>query len=107
MQLGSISNCPLPSVHVNLPSMTRGRKKDLTIPPSRALTQQRDYRARKAQYIAELQARCIKAEDENLRLRRELELARAGHPGPSSMFSPETVSDILLRRSLIIVLNGL
>lgn len=32
--------------------MTRGRKKDLTIPPSRALAQQRDYRARKAQYVS-------------------------------------------------------
>jgi hypothetical protein len=34
--------------------MTRGRKKDLTIPPSRALAQQRDYRARKAEYVYSL-----------------------------------------------------
>ncbi|KAF7977753.1 hypothetical protein HWV62_2844 [Athelia sp. TMB] len=66
--------------------MTRGRKKDLTIPPSRALAQQRDYRARKAQYVEQLEKRCQATEIENLRLKKELELARAGVP---SMFSPQ------------------
>lgn len=60
--------------------MVRGRKKDLTVPPTRQLTLQRDYRARKARYITELEQRCLKAEEENTRLRRELELARAAMP---------------------------
>lgn len=73
--------------------MTRGRKKDFTIPPSRALTQQRDYRARKAQYITELEERCKKAEDENAKLRRELEITRAEIP-PSASISPEMVCPV-------------
>jgi hypothetical protein len=60
--------------------MVRGRKRDLTAPPTRQLTQQRNYRARKARYLTELEQRCLKAEDENVRLRRELELARAAMP---------------------------
>ncbi|ESK87824.1 basic region leucin zipper protein [Moniliophthora roreri MCA 2997] len=60
--------------------MTRGRKKDLTIPPSRALTQQRDYRARKAQYLAELESRCQRLQEENDTLREELSSLRAGLP---------------------------
>ncbi|RXW23355.1 hypothetical protein EST38_g2521 [Candolleomyces aberdarensis] len=67
--------------------MTRGRKKDLTIPPTRALTQQRDYRARKAHYVAELEERCRIAEEENVRLRRDLELARASLTVPY-LFNP-------------------
>jgi hypothetical protein len=70
--------------------MTRGRKKDLTIPTSRSLTQQRDYRARKAQYVANLERRCKVAEDENERLRKELEMVRGGLQGPFT-FNPETV----------------
>ncbi|TFK25532.1 hypothetical protein FA15DRAFT_686976 [Coprinopsis marcescibilis] len=62
--------------------MTRGRKKDLTIPPTRSLVQQRDYRARKASYIADLEQRCQKAEEENARLRNELDLARANMAVP-------------------------
>ncbi len=53
--------------------MTRGRRKDLTIPPSRALLQQRDYRARKAQYVSDLEERCRKAEVENAELRKEVD----------------------------------
>ncbi|KAJ6626803.1 hypothetical protein B0H10DRAFT_1941447 [Mycena sp. CBHHK59/15] len=68
--------------------MARGRKKDPTIPPTRALTLQRDYRARKSQYIADLEARCRAAEEENVRLRRELALARQGS---ASTLSPEMV----------------
>lgn len=71
--------------------MTRGRKKDLTIPPSRALVQQRDYRARKAQYVSELEDRCRRAEDENERLRRDLAEARAGLAVPAAAFDPQTV----------------
>lgn len=62
--------------------MTRGRKKDLTIPPTRSLVQQRDYRARKAHYVAELEDRCRRAEEENKQLRQELEVARANMSVP-------------------------
>ncbi|KAF5349318.1 hypothetical protein D9758_011791 [Tetrapyrgos nigripes] len=67
--------------------MTRGRKKDLTIPPSRALTQQRDYRARKAKYVAELEDRYRKVEAENVSLRAEIETLRAGLPFTQSVDS--------------------
>lgn len=71
--------------------MTRGRKKDLTIPPSRTLVQQRDYRARKANYVASLEERCRSAEEENATLRRELAEARARLVNPALLL-PETVS---------------
>lgn len=74
--------------------MTRGRKKDLTIPPSRTLVQQRDYRARKANYVAGLEERCRKAEEENASLRRELAEARARLVNPALLL-PETVSAAL------------
>ncbi|KAF4621333.1 hypothetical protein D9613_000543 [Agrocybe pediades] len=69
--------------------MTRGRKKDLTIPPTRSLVQQRDYRARKANYIASLEERCRKAEEENAQLRQELMQTRARLENPATML-PET-----------------
>ncbi|ETW80580.1 hypothetical protein HETIRDRAFT_434636 [Heterobasidion irregulare TC 32-1] len=61
--------------------MTRGRKKDMTIPPSRSLAQQRAYRDRRAKYVADLEERCRVAEAENTRLRRELAIAKAGSSG--------------------------
>ncbi|KAF8070329.1 hypothetical protein FPV67DRAFT_1486956 [Lyophyllum atratum] len=70
--------------------MTRGRKKDLTIPPTRALVQQRDYRARRAQYVAELEERVHKAEEENIQLRNELAAARAGQAGPPLALDSQT-----------------
>ena len=57
--------------------MTRGRRKDTTLPPSRTLAVQRAYRDRKAKYLSDLEDRCRKAEEENERLRNELELARS------------------------------
>ncbi|KAF5351957.1 hypothetical protein D9756_007439 [Leucocoprinus leucothites] len=69
--------------------MTRGRKKDLTIPATRALVQQRDYRARKAHYVAELEERVRKAEAENVQLRKDLEAARAGLPIPATPLNPQ------------------
>ncbi|TFK74598.1 hypothetical protein BDN72DRAFT_892949 [Pluteus cervinus] len=69
--------------------MTRGRKKDLTIPPTRALVQQRDYRARKAQYVSELEERVRRAEEENAQLRKDLACARAGLAVPATVFNPE------------------
>ncbi|TFK54313.1 hypothetical protein OE88DRAFT_1654927 [Heliocybe sulcata] len=73
--------------------MTRGRKKDLTIPPTRALTQQRDYRARKAQYLADLEERCLKAEEENMQLKKRIEALEAqnGISAAAMRFSPEMV----------------
>jgi len=73
--------------------MTRGRKKDLTIPPSRTLVQQRDYRARKAHYVASLEERCRNAEEENMQLRTELAEARAQVANPALLL-PHTVSEI-------------
>jgi hypothetical protein len=60
--------------------MTRGRQKDTTLPQSRALIVQRAYRDRKAKYIADLEDRCRKAEEENVRLKEELALARSQSP---------------------------
>src|SRR5579863_10370618 len=57
--------------------MTRGRRKDTSLPPSRALFIQRAYRDRKAKYLSDLEERCRKAEEDNERLRKELELARS------------------------------
>ncbi|KAI9429791.1 hypothetical protein H4582DRAFT_149467 [Lactarius indigo] len=57
--------------------MTRGRRKDTTLPLSRGLIIQRAYRDRKAKYIADLEDRCRKAEEENVRLKEELALARS------------------------------
>ena len=77
--------------------MTRGRRKDLTIPPSRALLQQRDYRARKAQYVADLEERVRRADEENDRLRKELEVLRLRAAASGSMGpSPEVVCTIVL-----------
>ncbi|KAI0775679.1 hypothetical protein BD413DRAFT_470728 [Trametes elegans] len=74
--------------------MTRGRRKDMTIPPSRALLQQRDYRARKAQYLADLEVRVKKAEEDNALLRQQVESLQAklqaAAPAPSqSPYGPE------------------
>ncbi|KAG6821047.1 hypothetical protein H0H93_007937 [Arthromyces matolae] len=70
--------------------MTRGRKKDLTIPPTRALVQQRDYRARRARYVSDLEERVRKAEEENEKLRHELAAARSGHAAAPSSFDSQT-----------------
>ncbi|KAF8192817.1 hypothetical protein K438DRAFT_1969937 [Mycena galopus ATCC 62051] len=70
--------------------MPRGRKKDPTIPANRALTVQRDYRARKAQYVADLEARCAAAEAENVRLRQEVAFLR-GQSGPPETLSPAAI----------------
>lgn len=75
--------------------MTRGRKKDLTIPPTRALVQQRDYRARKAQYVSELEERCARAEEENIQLRKDLAVVRSGSALPAAVFDPLTVCSSL------------
>ena len=45
----------------------------MSIPPSRALLQQRDYRARKAQHVADLEERCRRLDAENNELRKEVE----------------------------------
>ncbi|KAH9083484.1 hypothetical protein EDB83DRAFT_2511804 [Lactarius deliciosus] len=63
--------------------MTRGRQKDTTLPLSRGLVIQRAYRDRKAKYIADLEDRCREAEEENVRLKEELALARSQSPNAS------------------------
>ena len=73
--------------------MTRGRKKDLTIPPTRSLTQQRDYRARKANYVNQLELHCRKIEEENAELKKELVDVRARLVNPV-VVHPETVSRV-------------
>jgi hypothetical protein len=73
--------------------MTRGRKKDLTIPPTRALIQQRDYRAKRAHYVASLEDRCRRVEEENAHLREELAAVKAAiGTVPSIPRNHETVS---------------
>jgi hypothetical protein len=62
--------------------MTRGRKKDMTLPATRALTQQRDYRARKAQYLSDIERRLYESEAENRRLKAELNAIKNGTPMP-------------------------
>lgn len=77
--------------------MTRGRRKDLTIPPSRALLQQRDYRARKAQYVTDLEERVRRVEEENARLRKEVDVLRLRAAAPGSMGpSPEVVRTVYI-----------
>ncbi|KAJ7633552.1 basic region leucin zipper protein [Mycena polygramma] len=72
--------------------MTRGRKKDTTIPPTRALALQRDYRARKTQYIADLETRCKATEEENVRLKEEVAFLRAqGSASGSTTLSPAAI----------------
>jgi hypothetical protein len=70
--------------------MTRGRRKDTTLPPSRPLIIQRAYRDRKAKHLSDLEDRCRKAEEENERLRNELELARS-EPASSVIINSELV----------------
>lgn len=71
--------------------MARGRKKNLALPPSRSLEHQRAFRARKANYLAELEERCHRAEAENDMLRREVASLRDALPITPSI-NPEIVS---------------
>ncbi|KAJ3891978.1 hypothetical protein GG344DRAFT_76365 [Lentinula edodes] len=52
--------------------MVRGRKRDVSAPLTRSLILQRDYRARKAKYISDLETRYQKLEADNLRLSKEV-----------------------------------
>lgn len=53
--------------------MVRGRKRDVGAPLTRSLVLQRDYRARKAQYVSDLETRCQKLENDNNKLSKEVE----------------------------------
>lgn len=93
----SLNASTLPYLHAPHHTMTRGRRKDLSIPPSRALLQQRDYRARKARYVADLEDRARAAEEENARLKDEVDALRArlntpGHPGYRPSPGPEVAA---------------
>ncbi|KAF5376784.1 hypothetical protein D9757_009465 [Collybiopsis confluens] len=57
--------------------MVRGRKRDVSAPLTRSLVLQRDYRARKARYVTELESRCQKLENDNGRLSKEVEELKA------------------------------
>ena len=71
--------------------MTRGHKKDLTITPTRALINQRNYRARRVQYISDLEECIHSLEAENAQLRIDLEAVRAGQAAsPQASFDPQT-----------------
>ncbi|KAF9018014.1 hypothetical protein BDZ89DRAFT_363848 [Hymenopellis radicata] len=71
-------------------TMTRGRKKDMTIPTTRALTQQRDYRARRAQYVSDLEEKCRALESENDSLRQEVRTLRIKLPA-TTVHNPAVV----------------
>ncbi|KAF9061567.1 hypothetical protein BDP27DRAFT_327076 [Rhodocollybia butyracea] len=53
--------------------MVRGRKRDVSAPLTRSLVLQRDYRARKAKYISDLESRCHKLETDKEMLSKEVE----------------------------------
>jgi hypothetical protein len=72
--------------------MARGRHRDLSIPATRSLVQQREYRARKAQYVAELEQRCFKAEAENEKLKKELDQIKSAQLF-AQLLTPEAVSN--------------
>ncbi|KAJ7727726.1 hypothetical protein B0H16DRAFT_1428881 [Mycena metata] len=80
--------------------MTRGRKKDVTIPPTRALTLQRDYRARKTQYVSDLELRCRRAEEENLRLKQEVAFLRQ-QKSHSPALSPSLIQAFAQLRDIL------
>ncbi|KAG7449787.1 uncharacterized protein BT62DRAFT_928520 [Guyanagaster necrorhizus] len=84
-------SCQIPAAYFPSPiAMTRGRKKDLTIPPTRALTQQRDYRARRAQYVNDLEEKCRALEIENSDLRQEVRSLRVKLPS-ATVHNPQMV----------------
>ncbi|KIM45113.1 hypothetical protein M413DRAFT_441785 [Hebeloma cylindrosporum] len=87
--------------------MTRGRKKDLSIPPSRSLVQQRDYRARKASYIASLEERCRKVEEENAHLKKELMHMKAQLSIPAILRPDAAEASKELMQSLVIASTSL
>ncbi|KAJ9098642.1 hypothetical protein QFC21_004290 [Naganishia friedmannii] len=62
--------------------MTRGRAPNLALPLTKALAQQRDYRARKAANIARLEGENEVLRDENRRLCQDLAAYREGRPVP-------------------------
>lgn len=63
-------------------SMTRGRAPNLALPLTKALAQQRDYRARKAANIARLEGENEVLRNENTQLRQDIAAYRDGRPVP-------------------------
>lgn len=75
--------------------MTRGRAPNLALPLTKALAQQRDYRARKAANIARLEKENDQLRDENSQLVKELEGLRNGQErgaGGQDQLPPSTSS---------------
>ncbi|KAJ9122489.1 hypothetical protein QFC22_001917 [Naganishia vaughanmartiniae] len=62
--------------------MTRGRAPNLALPLTKALAQQRDYRARKAANIARLEGENQVLRDENTQLRQDIATYLEGRPVP-------------------------
>jgi hypothetical protein len=62
--------------------MTRGRAPNLALPLTKALAQQRDYRARKAANIARLEGENEVLRNENTQLRQDIAAYRDGRPVP-------------------------
>lgn len=70
---------PLPPIQSRLhTAMTRGRAPNLSLPLTKALAQQRDYRARKAANIARLETENEQLRSENSRLIRQVDGLRKG-----------------------------
>jgi hypothetical protein len=64
-------------------------KKDQTIPPSRSTVHQRTYI--KSRYVSDLEERCRTVEEENDRLRREIDLIKAMKQAGVSALTLQTV----------------
>ncbi|KAF8838925.1 hypothetical protein BDN67DRAFT_970808 [Paxillus ammoniavirescens] len=82
---------------------SRGRKPNPSVPPTRLLTQQRQFRARKAQLVQDLEQRCRTLEEENVQLRRELDVL-AGPPCEEP--SPQLLRLFLFSSVVSILIDG-
>lgn len=83
--------------------MTRGRKRDTTITPSRQLALQRAYRDKRATYVAELEARLRDIEEENKQLKAEVEQLRSALKEPVNEGARTSGYDVVRRHTYSIV----
>ncbi|KAL0957519.1 hypothetical protein HGRIS_001312 [Hohenbuehelia grisea] len=71
----------------------RGRKRNDNLPPNRARDVQRAFRARRAAHLSDLEQRIIELENENAKLRMELNLPPSNRQslgrGPTGIMKPE------------------
>ena len=66
----------------------------MTTAPTHTTVYQRNYRAQRARYVADLEERIRRLETENEQLRTNLETARANQTVPPQI-SPECLNDLL------------